>query len=184
MGDPRRIRAKFSKPKHPWQKERIEEEKIIKREYGLKNKSEIWRAVSKLKDFSSQAKKLIAARGTQSELETQQLLGKLSRLGLIGQNATLGDVLGLQVENYLDRRLQSILVKKKLARTTKQARQFITHGHIEVRGKKVTAPSYMVLSAEEKQISFRGKSALDNEEHPERFKEQVAAVAVPVEAAE
>ncbi|MDP7610203.1 MAG: 30S ribosomal protein S4, partial [Candidatus Woesearchaeota archaeon] len=43
MGDPKKQRKKYSKPSHPWQTERIEVEKVLMKEYGLKNKKEIWR---------------------------------------------------------------------------------------------------------------------------------------------
>jgi hypothetical protein len=43
MGDPKKIRKKFSKPRHPWQKARIEEEKVLVIGFGLKNKREVYR---------------------------------------------------------------------------------------------------------------------------------------------
>jgi len=41
MGDPKQTRKKYATPSHPWNRERIEEERVIKRDYGLKNKKEI-----------------------------------------------------------------------------------------------------------------------------------------------
>ena len=40
MGSPKKPRKKYSTPSHPWQKIRIEEEKELLKEYGLKNKKE------------------------------------------------------------------------------------------------------------------------------------------------
>lgn len=168
MGDPRKIRRKYSGPAHPWQKKRIEEEKKILKDYGLKNKTEIWKTSSKLKSFSSQAKKLIATRGEQAEKEKKQLLGKLQRLGLIKQDAKLDDVLSLTLKNLLERRLQTLLVRRHLAKSMKQARQFITHEHVAVNDKKITAPSYLVLVNEEPTMTFVQSSSLSNSEHPER----------------
>ncbi len=37
-------RKKYEVPKRPWDKERIEKEKKLKKDYGLKRKKEIWRA--------------------------------------------------------------------------------------------------------------------------------------------
>ena len=71
MGDPRKIKSKFSTPAHPWQKERIDEEKRLNKVYRFKNKKEIWKMTSKLKSFQAQAKRLNAARGKQAEKETQ-----------------------------------------------------------------------------------------------------------------
>ena len=40
MGDPRKLRKKYYPPSHPWQKIRIDEEKILMKDYGFKNKKE------------------------------------------------------------------------------------------------------------------------------------------------
>jgi small subunit ribosomal protein S4 len=168
MGDPRKLHNKFSRPGHPWQRERIEEERALAREYGLKNKREIWRTRSQLKTFADLAKKLIAARGTQAEKEQQQLLSRLARLGLVKSGAQLDDVLGLQLKNLLERRLQTMIVRKGLARSMNQARQFIVHEHITVGSRVVTAPSYHVPLDEEGTMAFITNSTLANTAHPER----------------
>jgi small subunit ribosomal protein S4 len=173
MGDPRRLKSKYSGPGHPWQSARIEEERKIINEYGLKTKRELWKASSMLKAFANQAKRLFALRTKQAELETKQLLERLSRLGLLPSGSKLDDVLALHVRNLLDRRLQSVLVTKGFARTHKQARQFIVHGHVMIGKRKLSAPSYIVPVAEEGMLVFVEKSSLFNPEHPER-------VSVPV----
>ncbi len=81
MGDPRRIRKKYSPPSHPWQKSRIDEEKILKKDYGVRRNIEIWKMSSRLKDFKDRFKKLVARQDKQAELEKQQLLSKLQSLG-------------------------------------------------------------------------------------------------------
>ena len=168
MGDPRTLRRKFSGPGHPWQKARIEEEKSLKKEYGLKNKSEIWKQDSKLKNFAKQAKRLVALTGAQAEKEKKQLIERLARLGLIQPGATSEAVLSLTVRDILERRLQTMVFRKGLARSVSQARQYISHGHITVAGRKIKIPSYLVKTDEENAIAFVEKSALSNEEHPER----------------
>ncbi len=168
MGDPRKLRAKFRGPGHPWNKARIEEEKALVYEYGLKNKQELWRASSKLKSAQAQAKKLIAARGAQADKERDQLMQRLQRLGMIKAGAHLDDVLGLTVKDILNRRLQTVVHKKGLARNIAQARQFITHRHITCSGKKITAPSYLVSLQEEAGVDFVAHSSLADAEHPER----------------
>ena len=57
-------------------------------------------------------------------------------------------MLGLGIENLLEKRLQTIVWRKDMAKTIKQARQFITHGHIAINGRKVDAPNYLVKTAE------------------------------------
>lgn len=168
MGDPRRIRKKHSNPVHPWQKERIEEEKILLKEYGLRNKTEIWKTTTLLKNFAAQAKKLIATTGPQAGKEKIQLMQKLAKLGVIPKTAELDDVLGLSVKALLERKLQTIVFRKGLAKNIKQARQFITHGHIMVKNKKVTSPSYLIDIDEEPSIAFIATSPLSKSDHPER----------------
>jgi small subunit ribosomal protein S4 len=169
MGDPRKIKSKYSRPRLPWQSERIEEERLLLSEYGLKNKTEIYRARSKLKTFADLAKKLIAARGTQAEREKEQLLTRLARIGLVKQGAQLDDVLGLQLRNLLDRRLQTMIMRKGLARSINQARQLVTHEHITVGNRVISAPSYHVLPGEEGTMAFVPTSPYANAAHPERI---------------
>ena len=176
MGDPRKIRKKYRGPGHPWKRDRLAAEKIIKKEFGLKNKTEIFRADSKLRRFNAQAKRIIRDRLLpQAKIEEKQLLEKLFTLGLIEQNAQLEDVLSLTVSNLLERRLQTIVAKQNLALTPKQARQFIVHGHITIHGKKVDAPSYLVTREEEPSIAFNAISTIAGPDHPERTKEKKRA---------
>lgn len=168
MGDPRKIRKKYQTPRHPWQKARIEEEGAILKEYGTKNKKEIWKMQSILRDFSDRAKRLIAAKTPQAEKERKEMLSKLQSMGLVSAEAGLDDVLGLTLRNILERRLETLIYKKSLARSMKQARQFIVHGHVMVGDRKVNSPSYLVSVREEGLIRFAAKSTLNDPEHPER----------------
>jgi small subunit ribosomal protein S4 len=94
-------------------------------------------------------------------IEVQQtLIKKLVKLGVLGQEAAFEDVLLLSVEDILKRRLQTIVFERGLAKTIYQARQFVVHGHIQVGGKKINAPSYIVEKAEEEMVSFVAKSPL------------------------
>jgi small subunit ribosomal protein S4 len=171
MGDPKRQRRKFSKPSQRWNKERIEEETILITEYGLKNKEELWRTAAVLRNFTNQAKKLIAVKTEQAKKEEIQLLNRLKALGII-HTSVVEDILGLTVRNILDRRLQSIVFKKGLAKSVKQARQFITHGHILINDKKITSPGHLLLKKDETNIGFAPRSSLFSEDHPERAKKQ------------
>ena len=152
MGDPKKQRKKFSKPSHPWQKERIEAEKKILKQYGLRRKYEIWKIDSMLKKFLHRAKTIIGERTQQSELEKQQLLSRLYLLGLLKKDSKIEDVLNLSLKDILERRLQTLVYRKELAKTAIQARQFITHEHIAVGDRKITSPSYLVSIEEEPKI--------------------------------
>lgn len=168
MGTARKIRKKYSGPSHPWQGERIQEEKIIQKEYGLKNKTEIWKINSKLKKIKSQAKKLIVATSEQSKKEEKLLIERLINLGILNEGATLNNILEINLKELLDRRLQSIVLARGLARTSKQARQMISHGHVTLNKKKLNIPSYLVKLKEETEILYSPTSNYNNPDHPER----------------
>ncbi len=171
MGDPKKIRKKYSTPSHPWQKARIDEEKLLRREYGLKSKKEIWVASSLLENFKAQIKKLNAQTTAQADKEKEQIRNRLLSYDLIKIDDELDTVLGLNVRDVLDRRLQTVLFKKHLARTITQARQFIVHRHIFVSGKKITVPSYLVKVSEEGSLGFAQSSSMANPNHPERYEQ-------------
>lgn len=168
MGDPRKTRRKYNKPTHPWQRLRIEEERAIEKEYGFKNKKEIWKFKSKIKQINVQARRLIRQRTPQGAVEEKQLLDRLYNIGIIEQDAKLENILGLDLKRLLDRRLQTQVFKQNLAGTINQARQLILHGHIFVNGKKVTIPSYIVKRGDEFKITYSGDSSFNDTDHPER----------------
>ena len=168
MGSAKRQRKKFSKPSHPWQKDRILEEKEIREQYGLRRKYEIWKMDSILKNFTRQAKNLVTIRNKQVEKERGQLLSKLHSLGLIDKNAKIEDILSLTLNDIMERRLQTLVYRKNLASSARQARQFIVHAHIALGEKIVTAPSYLVPVDEEGNIGFSQGSVLSNTGHPQR----------------
>jgi len=171
MGDPKFTRKQFSTPSHPWEGARISEENQIIHKYGLKNKRELWKTQTMLRDIRQQARELQARQRTQDEQalkEVELLIARLRRLGLLSGKADLNDVLALEVEAVLSRRLQTQIYMKGLARTVKQARQLIVHGHIAVDGRKVTVPSYMVKDGEAGLIDYYHSSPMISDLHPER----------------
>ena len=77
----------------------------------------------------------------------------------------------MELKSVFDRRLQSLVVKKGLAKSIRQSRQFIVHGHISIGEGKINVPSYLVKADEESKIVFSRNSNLSKEDHPERVKE-------------
>ncbi|MBU2496666.1 MAG: 30S ribosomal protein S4 [Nanoarchaeota archaeon] len=154
MGDPRRLKKKYTKPKVKFEQSRILEEKKILQKYGLKNKKEIWKAEYGVTRIRKLAKKLL----TVSEEEQNKFLERLSKQGLI-QAKSVDDVLELKIENILDRRLQTI-VANKFKIPLRQSRQAIVHGHVKVSGRKVNIPSFMVNLELEKTVEFLGKNII------------------------
>jgi small subunit ribosomal protein S4 len=169
MGDPKKLRKKYETPRHPWQATRIIAERSLINEYGLKNKKEIWKAQSLLRKFTKQAKSLSTVKAEHEERTKQQLLSRLIKLGLLNAGQSREDVLGLNVKDILERRLQTLLFKKGLARTIKQSRQLIVHGHIMINEQKITVPGYLVQLDEENKIGFLQNSSLNDQDNPERI---------------
>jgi len=186
MGDPKHPKKKYAKPAHPWQGARIKEERTLMKEYGLKNKKELWKMGTILKNIKTQAKSLISRTDAEAQKEKELFLKRLARLGITNTiDVKLEDILGMSVRDVLDRRLQSMFMRKGMAKSTKQARQFIKHRHVQIKGKTVDIPSYLVLAEEESAISFSPRSALDSLEHPERqAKKQHKAEKAPEESEE
>lgn len=155
MGDPSRRKKKYARPKKPWDKIRLEEERKIKKRFELKNKRELWKTEALVRKKRQSARKLLALTPEQREKTEKNLIGSLNRVGLLQQNALADDILGLDVPEVLERRLQTVVLRKGLANTLKQARQFIVHGHISVNNQKITTPSYLVKTNES--IVYYGK---------------------------
>ncbi|ODS36289.1 MAG: 30S ribosomal protein S4 [Candidatus Altiarchaeales archaeon WOR_SM1_86-2] len=157
MGDPRKQRRMYSRPKHPWTGERIGEENKLQNEYGLKNKSEIWKAKATVGRFRTRARELLGSdrEDVYSKKRERELMTKLNQMGLLDSDV-LEDVLSLKVNDLLERRLQTMVYRKGLANTIKQARQFVTHGHVAVGDNVVNVPSYPVLTKEEDLIKLVG----------------------------
>lgn len=183
MGDPKFSRKVYQKPSHPWEEERIKEEDDYIRHYGLKNKKEYWKARSTLKDIRAQARNLQARLRygeKQATAEKEALLDRLRNKGYLkGQDHTLNDVLGMTIETILNRRLQTLVYHKGLAHSPEQARQFITHGHISVDGRKVTVPSTVIEKEKETTIDYYSNSPLSDDLHPERPEEEVTPTRIP-----
>lgn len=154
MGDPRRLKKKYKKPAHPFQKERIIEELEFIGRYGLRNKREFWKSRTMLGNWREIARHSRTLSKEKAGEVQQTLITKLKRLGMLGPEAEFEDVLLLTVEDVLKRRLQSLVYEKGLASTIYQARQYIVHGHVQVGNKKINAPSYIVKKDEEDLISF------------------------------
>ena len=142
----------YSRPKRPFNKQRIEEEAEIRKEFGLKNKKEIWKAEARVKAMKEKAKRLISA----DKKEQQALFDRLKKIGL--KVDSIADILSLDKKDYLKRRLQTIVVEKKLATTPKSARQLIVHKKVFVNGKIVDSPSYVVPAEIENKISLKQRN--------------------------
>lgn len=145
----KRKHKQYSRPKRPFDKARILEESQIKKEFGLKNKKEIWKADAQIKAIREEAKKLIPKTAEEQE----KLFERLRKIGL--EVNSIANVLSLDKTDYLKRRLQSIVLKKKIATTSKGARQLIVHKKILVNKQIINSPSYTVPLALEDKINLK-----------------------------
>ena len=159
MGDPKRPKNQFKKPRRPWTSDQLMSELQIVGTYGLRNKRELWKAQTELSRIRKQARALLALPHEVRHGKETELLNSLRRMGLVQEGATLDDVLNLTIETLLGRRLQSLVTKKGFAKTPYQARQVVVHGHITINDRIVSIPSYMVRRDEENMVSVRKDSS-------------------------
>ena len=168
MGDPKKQRKKYETPRFRWRKDILQEELKLLGQYGLRNKHELWRHKTMLSKTRGIARSLIGKTPEERVKMENELLTRLKKRGILAETAVLDNVLDLSIEDLLERRLQTIVFRKGLARTIFQARQLITHGHVNIGNRRVTVPSYTVAKAEEEQVMYSPQSALAKESHPLR----------------
>ncbi|WP_436344352.1 30S ribosomal protein S4 [Natronorubrum sp. FCH18a] len=164
----------YETPNHPYQGERIASEHSLLDRYGLANKEELWRAQSELRSYRREARELLGQAQDDEVVirRSEEFLGRLKRVGVLDEGDELGDILSLEIEDVLERRLQTVAYRKGLANTPQQARQFIIHGHIVVGEQRHCIPSYVVDVDEEDLVAFDENSPLADDLHPERAEGQ------------
>ena len=175
MGDPKFARSKTQTPTHPWKQARIDEEHALKEKYGLKKvggMKEIWREKSSLRRHRNQAMKLIGRVDTSEghfAREKTDLVNSLCRQGLLVEGANIDDVLQINVEHMLSRRLQSVVYYRGLAPSMRAARNMIVHGHISIGEQKMTVPGYHIRKHEEENLNYSSNSVYNDPNHPFRL---------------
>jgi small subunit ribosomal protein S4 len=89
---------------------------------------------------------------------------------------------GLELLRLLETRLDNVVYKLGLANSRAGARQYVSHGHIVVDGKKVTIPSYKVTTGQTVAIhaklvdNIQVKKSLENSETLPEWLERKATV--------
>lgn len=142
--------------------------------YGLKNKREVLRVNYLLAKIRKGARELLTLDDNDPRriFEGDSLIRRMIRLGLLHENEQKLDyVLGLTVSRFMDRRLQTLVAKRKLAESIHHARVLIRQRHIAVGKQLVTIPSYMVRVASEQFIKLSESSTLKTGE-PGRCKKK------------
>ena len=158
MGDTKNFRRVWKKPKRPLNFDLKMEELKILGTFGLKTKRELWKARTELSRVRNQARSLLALRQDVRDREEPILLKSLSRVGYVEPDATLDDVLNLELSDLFSRRLQTVVQKKFFFKTPYQARQAVSHGHILIGDRIVNIPSYVVSVDEASKVKLTTES--------------------------
>ena len=145
----RKNRSKtFTTPRRPFEKSRLDQELKIIGEYGLKNKREVWRVKYTLAKIRKAARDLLTLEDKDPKrlFEGNALLRRLVRIGVLDETRMKLDyVLGLKIEDFLERRLQTQVFKLGLAKSIHHARVLIRQRHIRVR-KQVSKKWFISLA--------------------------------------
>ncbi|KAI1725657.1 s4 domain-containing protein [Ditylenchus destructor] len=160
-----RVKHVYSKvydvPRRPFEKERLDQELKLIGEFGLRNKCEVWRVKLMLAKIRKRARDLLTLEDKDPKrlFEGNALLRRLVRIGVLAEDKMKLDyVLGLRVEDFLERRLQTQVFKLGLAKSIHHARVLIRQKHIRVRRQVVNIPSFEVRLDSQKHIDFSSKS--------------------------
>jgi len=121
-----------------------------------------------LSEVRGQARSLLVSTGEERTRLEREYLSKLSRIGVLSESATIDDILDLDIRDLLERRLQTLVFRKGLAKSLFQARQLVSHGHISVADKIISVPGYIVKRDEEERVKYSTHSPLGRADHPTR----------------
>ena len=122
---------------------------ISRREYGPGQHGQ--RRKGKLSDYGVQLRAKQKLRGYYGNISERQFRG-------IYQEAIRmkGDS-GAHMIGLLERRLDAVIYRAKLVPTVFAARQFVSHGHVKVNGRRVTIASYRVKVGDLVEIKDKSK---------------------------
>jgi len=160
----KKLKQQYETPSEGWSQERIRKEDELLEQYGLKNKKEVYKAESELRNLRREARRLIAE---EDETQRKDLIDRLNNLGLIRSDAELEDILTLNTTDILNRRLQTAVNRRGYSETVREARQLVTHGHVYINGEKVNIPGYLLTKEEEQELEVRKPEPSETEEQEE-----------------
>ena len=169
-------------PRRPFEKERLDQEMKVRArhaarrrsqfvhpcslasallqllgEYGLRCKREIWRSQLALAKVRSAARKLLTLdeKDPKRMFEGDALIRRLVRYGVLTEDEKkLDDVLRLSTQRFLERRLQTKVLKMNYAKSIHHARVLIRQRHIRVGKQLVNSPQFLVRTDSEGHIDF------------------------------
>merc|ERR1712086_27866 len=148
-------------PRRPFEKEKLINDLTTIGIYGLRYKREVWSQQLVLAKLRKAARVLLTMDDTDPRriYEGDALIKRMVRLGLLDKyQRKLDYVLGLTVHQFMERRLQTLVVKRNLARSVHQARVLIRQRHIAVGKQMVDIPSFLVRRTSEQLIALSAAS--------------------------
>merc|ERR1712124_243974 len=173
----RNFSKKSKPPRRPFEKERLDAELKLIGQFGLRNKREIWRVRLALAKIRGIARTLLTKdeKDPKRMFEGQALMRRMIRYGILEEDKQRLDyVLGLKIENFMERRLQTLVFKRGLAKSIHHARVLIRQRHIRVGRQIVNVPSFMVRVESQPHIEFATNSPMGGG-RPGRVKRKNAA---------
>ena len=155
----------FKTPRRPYEKERLDSELKLCGEYGLRCKKEVWRVKYTVAKLRKSARGLLTLdeKDPRRLFEGAAILRQCRRIGVLDdQKMKLDYVLALTAEEFLERRLQTQVLKLGLAKSIHHARVLIKQRHIRVGRQVVNVPSFCVRTSSQKHIEMALNSSLAN----------------------
>ncbi len=148
-----------------YDKERIDQEVKLCGEYGLRCKKEVWRVQLVLARLRKRARELLTLEEHDQRriFEGNALLRKMFKFGLLDQEKENGldYVLSLTIHKLLERRLQTRVLKSRIASTIHHARVQIYGKQIAVDNQLCNVASFMVTVDNENKINLQPNTAIN-----------------------
>ena len=144
-------------PRKPFDSQRLINELKIVGAYGLRNKREVWRIQLTLAKLRKAARSLLTLSESdpRRQFEGDAIIRRIVKLGLLKENERKLDyVLGLTTNQFMERRLQTLVAQRKLAYSVHHARVMIRQRHIAIGKQLVNIPSYLVRVSSEQHIAI------------------------------
>ena len=116
-----------------------------------KSKRQVHRTMRKVSEYAIQLKEKQKAKFIYGVLERQfrNYYEKAKKIpGVTGENLLI----------LLERRLDNVVFRLGFSNTRRQARQFVTHGHITVNGKRVDIPSALIKTGDVIEVCEKSQS--------------------------
>jgi small subunit ribosomal protein S9e len=167
------------RPRKAFEKERLDSEIKICGEYGLRCKREVWRVQLVLARLRKRARELLTLEENDQRriFEGQALLRRMFKYGLLNPETENGldYVLALTLHKLLERRLQTRVLKGRLAHSIHHARVLIYGKFITVANQLCDVASYMVTVENENKIDLQPGTSINGGKPGRRLRKKQAS---------